>query len=106
MMKMCIVIVKIGYLFNMHPPPPSVDEQCLKYCCDHILEQISKFIHYKLLLLENDIDGDAFCLLKDESLKVMIKSQGLLLKFQKIYSQLISQSDKASHSCAPEIAEV
>lgn len=79
-------------------------EQCLKYCCGHILEQISKFIQYKLLLLENDIDGDAFCLLKDESLKVMIKSQGLLLKFQKIYSQLIS--DKASHSCAPETAEV
>ena len=55
-------------------------------------------------LLENDIDGDAFCLLKDESLKVMIKSQGLLLKFQKIYSQLVS--DKESHSCAPEVAEV
>ena len=34
----------------------------------------------------------------------MIKSQGLLLKFQKIYSQLLS--DKESHSCAPEVAEV
>ena len=100
---MCIGIVRICYHLICTPLPP-VNEQCLKYCCDNILEQISKFIHYKLLLLENDIDGDAFCLLKDESLKVMIKSQGLLLKFQKIYSQLMS--DKASHSCAPEIAEV
>ena len=104
-MKICIVnaLIKICYHLICTPLPP-VDEQCFKYCCDNILEQISKFIHYKLLLLENDIDGDAFCLLKDESLKVVVKSQGLLLKFQKIYSQLIS--DKASHSCAPEIAEV
>ena len=44
-------------------------------------------------LLENDIDGDAFCLIKDESLKVMIKSQGLLLKFQKIASGSEGNSD-------------
>ena len=72
---MCIGIVRICYHLICTPLPP-VNEQCLKYCCDNILEQISKFTHYKLLLLENDMDGDAFCLLKDESLKVMIKSQG------------------------------
>ena len=38
--------------------------------------------------LENDIDGDAFSLLNKESLRDMIKSQGLLLKFEEKFSQL------------------
>lgn len=44
-----IVIVKICYHLICIPLPP-VDEQCLKYCCDNILEQISKFVYLKMNL--------------------------------------------------------
>lgn len=43
-------------------------------------------------ILGNEIDGDAFVLLTSDSMKNMIKKQGLLLKFQHKFNQLHSSS--------------
>ena len=40
------------------------------------------------IFTENDVDGDAFLLLEEESMRRMIKSEGLLLKFKKAYANL------------------
>lgn len=47
---------------------------------------------HMLILIGNEIDGDAFVLLTQESMKDMIKKQGLLLKFQHHFKQLFSSN--------------
>ena len=41
-----------------------------------------------VIFTENDVDGDAFLLLEKQSMRRMIKSEGLLLKFKKAYANL------------------
>lgn len=45
------------------------------------------------MFVENEIDGDAFCLLDKESLKAMITKQGLLLKFEQKFKELSNSLD-------------